>query len=649
MDFNYQTAFIRNLGWVTPQEQEVLRHSRVAIAGLGGVGGIYLMTLARLGVGKFNLAEYDKFELSNFNRQAGAFMSTIGQSKIEVMIKRARDINPELEINAFQTGVTNDNIEEFLKDADVYVDGIDFFATEARELIFNKCAELSIPAVTAAPIGMSTALLVYMPGGMTFEEYFRFKGLSPLDKAIHFLAGLSPRMAHRHTIRAPEYFDFVNRKTGSTPMGCDLCAGFLGTTVLKILLKRGKIDALPYSLHFEAYQNKLVKTWRPGGNKNPLNQLIIKLLKKNVGQAKPSVSHPSYSSTIERILNIARWAPSGDNTQPWRFEIKDDRHLIIRGLTPHDNIYHLANPPFYLSMGFLLESIAIAATAEKLAIKWSIIEEKPTEFLIDVHFEYQENLTPDPLLPYIPIRSVNRRALSMRHLTKEEKRKLQSALGSDHEALFFDGFWERFKWTHLIGLNFNLQLNPDIIISIYKQMVDWNSQFSQTKIPDQALGLNFISLKLMKWALDKKENFDFLSKYVIGAKFFPKIELGYIPGLFCGAFFAIKAKQTLQTAEDFINAGRASQRFWLMATKLGLQLQPVYLPIMFSNYIRKNITFSSNQEIIQLTEKIKDHTEKLIGKENFDSTVFMGRIGEGPSACSRSTRLPLEQLLYRNN
>ena len=69
-DFSYDEAFSRNLGWVTEAEQARLRRTRVCIAGLGGVGGVYLLTLARLGIGAFSIADFDSFALANFNRQA---------------------------------------------------------------------------------------------------------------------------------------------------------------------------------------------------------------------------------------------------------------------------------------------------------------------------------------------------------------------------------------------------------------------------------------------------------------------------------------------------------------------------------------------------------------------------------------------------
>src|SRR5258706_8785051 len=117
-NFTYEQAFSRNIGWVTAAEQELLRGKRVAVAGLGGVGGFHVLTLARLGVGAFNLADLDTFELANFNRQAGAVMSTLGRAKIDVIAEMAKDVNPELDVKIFASGVAKNNLDEFLTGVD---------------------------------------------------------------------------------------------------------------------------------------------------------------------------------------------------------------------------------------------------------------------------------------------------------------------------------------------------------------------------------------------------------------------------------------------------------------------------------------------------------------------------------------------------
>ena len=117
---HFTEAFSRNVGWLTPDEQRVLRTKRVAIAGLGGVGGSHLLTLTRLGVERFTIADPDIFEVVNLNRQAGAYVSTCGQRKVEVLARMARDINPDLDLRTFDTEIDGGNVSAFLHDADLY-------------------------------------------------------------------------------------------------------------------------------------------------------------------------------------------------------------------------------------------------------------------------------------------------------------------------------------------------------------------------------------------------------------------------------------------------------------------------------------------------------------------------------------------------
>ncbi len=281
--FDYDTAFSRNIGWITETEQQFLRTRRIAIAGLGGVGGSHLLTLTRLGIGNFNISDLDTFELANFNRQAGAALSHIDRQKVEVLAEMARDINPELDIRAFPKGVNSENLDEFLEGVDLYVDGLDFFAVDARRAVFAACAEKRIPAITAAPLGMGVALLNFLPGKMTFEEYFQLDGQPVDEQLFRFLLGLSPAMLSVRYLVDDSRVDLNAHKGPSTPMACELCAGIAATHALKILLNRGKVPTAPRGVHFDAYRNKLASTWRPGGNSNLIQRLGLKILRKKLG------------------------------------------------------------------------------------------------------------------------------------------------------------------------------------------------------------------------------------------------------------------------------------------------------------------------------------------------------------------------------
>ena len=277
--FDYDRAFSRNIGWVTKTEQAKLRKSRIAIAGLGGVGGAHLLTLTRLGISHFNIADFDDFDVQNLNRQAGAFMPFMGQAKIDTMARMTQDINPEIDLRLFPQGTQPDNVDEFLRDVDVYVDGLDFFALPARRMVFAKCREKGIPALTAAPLGMGTAFLYFSPTGMSFEDYFKVEGHESQEQYARFIAGLSPAMVQRDYLVAPEAVNFQEKRGPSTIMACDLCAGVMGTSVLKLLLGRGSLKAAPWGMHFDAYHQKLKTTWRPFGNSNPLQQLLLKFIR----------------------------------------------------------------------------------------------------------------------------------------------------------------------------------------------------------------------------------------------------------------------------------------------------------------------------------------------------------------------------------
>lgn len=283
--FNYDDAFSRNIGWVTPQEQETLKNARIAFAGCGGVGSAHVTTLARLGVGNFNISDFDEYEVHNFNRQLGAFVSTVDQPKCEVMGKVLKDINPEADVKEFPEGIFEHNVDTFLEGVDVYVDCLDFFALEARKLVFQKCYEKGIPVITAAPLGMGSAYLCFMPGKMSYEEYFRFNDKqTEQEQLIQFLIGLSPSMLQRKYLVMPEKADFQAKKGPSTVMGVMFCAAVAATNVLKVLLKRGDVVVAPHGLHYDGYSNKLKKTYLPFGNRGPIQKVMFNVAKKIVSK-----------------------------------------------------------------------------------------------------------------------------------------------------------------------------------------------------------------------------------------------------------------------------------------------------------------------------------------------------------------------------
>jgi molybdopterin/thiamine biosynthesis adenylyltransferase len=271
--WSYHEAFMRNLGLVSAPEQERLRSCRVAVVGLGGVGGVDLVALARLGIGRFSIADPDVFEVKNTNRQYGAMCSTHGRSKADVMCDIVRDINPEADIRVFREPIGAGNADALLDGADVLVDGIDAFEIGLRRLLFRKARERGIHALGAGPVGFSTVWVVFSPQGMSFDKYFDLSDkMNPIELFAAYVVGMAPSMLQRSYMDT-SFLDFSNHTGPSAGFACHLASGVVAAEVLKILLRRGRIHAAPVYHQFDAYRGLFVRRRLFGGNRHPFQRL----------------------------------------------------------------------------------------------------------------------------------------------------------------------------------------------------------------------------------------------------------------------------------------------------------------------------------------------------------------------------------------
>jgi tRNA A37 threonylcarbamoyladenosine dehydratase len=115
---SYQDVYQRNYGLFLEEEQEKIRNSKIAIAGVGGVGGIQAATLARFGIGELSILDPGIFDEPDMNRQFGATKSNIGRNKAIAIGEMLKEINPFMKLNVF-TQALNDqqSIEDFISDS----------------------------------------------------------------------------------------------------------------------------------------------------------------------------------------------------------------------------------------------------------------------------------------------------------------------------------------------------------------------------------------------------------------------------------------------------------------------------------------------------------------------------------------------------
>ena len=348
---------------------------------------------------------------------------------------------------------------------------------------------------------------------------------------------------------------------------------------------------------------------------------------------------------LRRILEMARWAPSGDNSQPWRFEVRSPRHVVVHALTGQLGVYDLAGTAAELSVGALLETIRIAASVEGCAVTAAARPRRGRHGpLIDVWLEEAPTLPSDPLHAAITTRSVQRQALPTRPLDVPSKAALERAVGEAFRVVWFEGWRARSRLAWLAARSAKIRLTIPEAYDVHRRIIEWNARFSVDRIPDQALGADALSLRSMRWILASWARVERMNRYCAGT-WLPRLQLDLLPGLRCAAHFALVAVTPPTDLEARLRAGAAVQRFWLTATCLGLQLQPQHTPLMFAAYARDGVRFSESVPARLRAAQVARKLDALLGVDAARRTVFMGRIGHGQAALARSLRLPLERLM----
>ena len=659
-DHYLEVALGRNRGLVSMAEQERLLDARVAIPGLGGVGGSHLVTLTRMGFGGFRLAEFDHFEPANVNRQYGARIDHFGQSKLDAMVSEARQINPYLDLALFPEGVSEKNVSAFLDGADIVVDGIDFFAFDIRRLIFNRAREMGIPVVTAGPVGFSAAMLVFMPDqGMSFDEYFAIHDKMPLEeKLLAFLIGLAPRTSQKGYID-PGRIDLYAQQGPSVAAACQLCSSVAATEAVRILLKRPGVRPAPDYFQYDPLVRKFYRGRLRMGNRHPWQRFKLNRLKSRwlngkgplraawktapLIQSRPSEMIPPVR---DYILQAAVHAPSGDNCQPWRFDA--GRHRVTLHMRPEvdQSLFNVEQYATLISCGAALENMSLAATRYGFENRVDYFPQPQEPLRVaDIHFQ-TNGTQEDPLQRYIPERHTNRSVYDGRVIEEDVLASLQAqgdSIAGVELALVGDRDRRR-KIARLVWDADRIRLENRMLHTHFMRMV----RFSTDGALSRRDGLPLDNLEAGKggslflrltrpWPAMKLANRLGASRMIA--------RISYNAIVQASAVGLVRCQDS--SPQSFLDGGRTLQRIWLAATRAGLDFQPMTAITLFRLrwQLGAQAAFPHHQR--ERLEKIWPVYDDLLGNARFPGQghVMLFRIGYGRRVVCRTLRRPLDDFL----
>lgn len=350
-------------------------------------------------------------------------------------------------------------------------------------------------------------------------------------------------------------------------------------------------------------------------------------------------------SLVDRVLDAARWAPSGDNTQPWRFELVDDERFVVHGFDTRAHcVYDLDGHPSQIALGALLQTIEVAASAlqRRVAVtrRAGLPDTTPT---FDVRLLADASIEPSPWLRAVPARSVERRPMSTRALHAAAKQAAAAAAGSGYAVRWFEGPGARWRLAALMFRSAKIRLTTEEAYRVHRGVIAWGRRYSPDRVPDQALGVGALPLALMRWAMADWRRVQFMNRCAAGT-WLPRIQMDWLTALRCAGHVALVAERPPQTVDDYVEAGRAVQRVWLALTLQGVQQQPEITPLIFARYHREGLAFARSAAALRRAAAVADEAAGALGGD-LPRVVWLGRVGYGPAAPARSTRRRRTELL----
>lgn len=266
MSDQYQESFSRNIGVFTETEQELLRTSTIAVAGVGGIGGLLVERLIRMGVGNIKITDLGTFDKSNLNRQLGSSMNTLERYKTEVVYQYVKEINPEANVYYDNNGITSQEAAiQFVDGSDLVIDEMDYAAWKESIYLQRAARKRGIYYIFSGAIGFGSLLANFDPQGITLEEYDNIPPNEDLEKlvksSVPFERILPVVPSYATDAMSMEMMQEIiagQRLVPTCSAGVGLAAVLTAGNAINIILKRKEIVKAPQYIYIDLLDQKFL-------------------------------------------------------------------------------------------------------------------------------------------------------------------------------------------------------------------------------------------------------------------------------------------------------------------------------------------------------------------------------------------------------
>lgn len=641
----WQVRTDRNRFKITDAEQRRLRAATVAVAGLS-VGKASALTLAMEGVGgRFRLADFDRLSLSNLNRLA-AGVHEIGLRKTTIAARQIAELDPFAQVEIYPDGITADIVEEFLDGADVLVEECD--SLEAKVLLREAARRAGIPVV------METS-----DRGMLDIERFDLEPERPLLHGLMDVPDPAVTRGLRLKQKAPWLLPMVDHLRISPAFGASLVemeetvhtwpqlassialGGALATDATrKILLGRLRTSGRWY-----VDLDELVVDGTDVPVRLPPEPPAVEVAQEAAcGRTAPVLADADPASLGRYLAACATLAPSGGNVQPWELTWDGQAMEVRRDPVRSSLLFDPDGLGADLTIGAAVENIVLAAEALGLSTTVDICAVGTDIDLVcrvGVRGTPGAESLPASPPPELVRRVTNRRIPDYRPLTPHQVEALTAAMGDAASIRVVTARPAIAGVGDLVATAERWRcLDHGLHAELMREM-RWT--------PEHVLatrdGLDLAALELPPMdaaGMRVSARWDVMERVAdLGGG---RALESQTHRLFAETSAVVLILASSDDRAGFFDAGRATQRLWLEATRQNLAVQPMTtLPYVF-RLLRDGGATALSPRAAQGYRDLVDAWKSRLSLSAEDAPAMLLRVGHAPPPTALSLRRELDDV-----
>lgn len=651
----------RNMYKITPEEQAELRKKKIGVIGLS-VGQSVSLTLAMERIcGEIRLTDFDILELTNLNRIRTG-VHTIGLKKVYAVAREIAEIDPYIKVRCFPEGLHEENMDSFFLEngkLDLLIEESDGF--DIKVLSRFKAKELKIPVLMEA----SDRCMVDV-------ERFDLEVDRPiLHGLINHLDPAILKTLKTNEEKIPYMLDILGIDSMSTRIKASMLeidqtittwpqlasAVIMGGGVTADVARRMLLGTFTDSGRYWVDVEELI------GNKHKGEVEELRLEKENddlfsiakslidkdlefVSKLDIELKH----SELKDIVEAACLAPSGGNSQPWKWYYKKGILFLINPFSGENSILGCGNRANYVAQGASLENLVIKSSRLGYKAEVNLFPKfySNKDIIAEIKFEKQINsFKYENLEDAIGLRLTNRKNEGRVLINPDILEDIKNCVGEFGSSLeFYSDVKDLENFKLILGEAERIRILEDIGHKDFVNELRWSDEEAQRK--KDGIELGSIDLSASERAglfVAKNPNvIKHLREWNLGSAF-SKLTFNTVES--ASAIGVLRLSDWSE--QSFVNGGRILERIWLKANQLGISFQPTAASVfMYFRLLEANKRGYSENSISLLNQLLPKYDNMLNISSNKNKVIFIFRLSEGINETQRSIRKPVEDVLCLN-